>query len=148
MPGRATSAAEVTHVSRHGVWLLLDGEERAEEPLLPFAAFPWFRRATIEQLLDLSVQSVRRVQEHLFVAHAPMGARGVLPTRRSASVVRPRSANSPEALMPERQARVARAAALLLAGTLPLAALPAQSRFGGALAAVASQPLGDFRQNS
>lgn len=53
MPGRATSAAEVTHVSRHGFWLLLDGEERHEELLVPFAEFPWFRRATIEQLLDV-----------------------------------------------------------------------------------------------
>ena len=49
MPGHATSAAEVTHVSRHGFWLLL-GEE---ELLLPFTAFPWFRQATIEQLLDV-----------------------------------------------------------------------------------------------
>jgi hypothetical protein len=49
MPGRATSAAEVTHVSRHGFWLLLGDEEL----LVPFANFPWFRRATIEQLLDV-----------------------------------------------------------------------------------------------
>lgn len=49
MPGRATSAAEVTHVSRHGFWLLLGGEEL----LVPFTEFPWFRRATIEQLLDV-----------------------------------------------------------------------------------------------
>jgi hypothetical protein len=50
--------------------------------------------------------------------------------------------------MPRRPARTARAAALLLTAALPPAALPAQSRFGGALAAVASQPLGDFRQNA
>lgn len=72
MPGRATSAAEVTHVSRHGFWLLLDGEEL----LVPFTDFPFFHRATIEQLMevewptpdhlywpqldvDLSVQSIR-----------------------------------------------------------------------------------------
>jgi hypothetical protein len=53
MPGRATSAAEVTHVSRHGFWLLLGDEGRHEELLVPFAEFPWFRRATIEQLLDV-----------------------------------------------------------------------------------------------
>ena len=53
MPGRATSAAEVTHVSRHGFWLLLDDEEQADELLVPFTEFPWFRRATIEQLLDV-----------------------------------------------------------------------------------------------
>lgn len=49
MPGRVTSEAEVTHVSRHGFWLLLGGEEMH----LPFTAFPWFRRATIEQLIDV-----------------------------------------------------------------------------------------------
>ena len=72
MPGGAALATEVTHVSRHGFWLLIGDEEL----LVPFAAFPWFRQATIEQLLnverptadhlywpqldvDLSVQSVR-----------------------------------------------------------------------------------------
>ena len=49
MPGTSTSAAEVTHVSRHGFWLLLDGEEL----LLPFADFPWFRKASIESPLKI-----------------------------------------------------------------------------------------------
>lgn len=72
MLGSSTLAAEVTHVSRHGFWLLL-GEE---ELLLPFDLFPWFRQATIDQLctvewpsadhlywprldVDLSVASIR-----------------------------------------------------------------------------------------
>ena len=72
MHGTATLAAEVTHVSRHGFWLLLNNEEL----LVPFAEFPWFKQATIEQLsavewpsenhlywpqldVDLSVESVR-----------------------------------------------------------------------------------------
>lgn len=72
MPGTITSAAEVTHVSKHGFWLLLGDEEL----LLPFDQFPWFRKATIEQLsqlewptpnhlywpqldIDLSVDSIR-----------------------------------------------------------------------------------------
>ncbi len=71
-PGAATSAPEVTHISSHGFWLLLDGEEL----FLPFTDFPWFRRATLDQLfnvqllfgdhlfwpdldVDLSVESVR-----------------------------------------------------------------------------------------
>ena len=58
MPGTSTSAAEVTHVSRHGFWLLLDGEEL----LLPFADFPWFREASIEQLCDVQ----RPTPEHLY----------------------------------------------------------------------------------
>jgi hypothetical protein len=50
MPGNTISAAEVSHVSRHGFWLLLGDEEL----LLPFVQFPWFRQATIEQLSDVS----------------------------------------------------------------------------------------------
>ena len=72
MPGISTSIADVTHVSMHGFWLLLDEEEL----LIPFEQFPWFLKATIEQLsdviwptldhlywpqldVDLSVQSIR-----------------------------------------------------------------------------------------
>ena len=58
MPGTSTSAAEVTDVSRHGFWLLLDGEEL----LLPFADFPWFRKASIGQLCDVQ----RPTPEHLY----------------------------------------------------------------------------------
>lgn len=73
MHGTDTLAAEVTNVSTHCFWLLLGDEELA----VPFADFPWFRKATIEQLsdvrrpsedhlywpqldVDLSVQSVRQ----------------------------------------------------------------------------------------
>jgi hypothetical protein len=72
MHGTSTSAAELTHVSKHGFWLLLGNEEL----LLPFAQFSWFKTATIEQLslvewptpdhlywpaldVDLSVASIR-----------------------------------------------------------------------------------------
>lgn len=72
MPGTATLGAEVTNVSRHCFWLLLGNEELA----VPFADFPWFKKATIEQLsevqrpteghlywpqldIDLSVESIR-----------------------------------------------------------------------------------------
>ncbi|MDZ7857953.1 DUF2442 domain-containing protein [Sphaerotilus sp.] len=74
MLGNTTLAAEVTHISRHGFWLLLDDDE---ELLLPFEQFPWFRQATVEQIIhverptanhlywpdldvDLSVDSLRR----------------------------------------------------------------------------------------
>jgi hypothetical protein len=49
MPGTITSVVEVTHVSKHGFWLLLDSEEL----LVPFQHFPWFKKATIEQLSDV-----------------------------------------------------------------------------------------------
>ncbi len=47
--GSSTSVAEVTNVSRHGFWLILDDRER----FLPFDTFPWFRDATIAELLDV-----------------------------------------------------------------------------------------------
>lgn len=49
MPGTTTSPAEVTNISRHGFWLLLDEREL----FLPFAEYPWFRRAPIEAILRL-----------------------------------------------------------------------------------------------
>jgi len=58
MPGTATWGAEVTHVSRHCFWLLLGDEELA----VPFADFPWFKRATIEQLSEVQ----RPTQDHLY----------------------------------------------------------------------------------
>jgi len=76
-------APEVTHVSKHGFWLML-GEE---EILLPFQDFPWFRQATIDQLLhvespapdhlywpdlgiDLHVESIRRPAAFVLVSKA------------------------------------------------------------------------------
>ncbi len=43
MPGPATSAVEVTNISRHGIWLLLDDREF----FLPFEEFPWFEQAAV-----------------------------------------------------------------------------------------------------
>ena len=81
MPGTITSVAEVTHVSKHGFWLLLGSEEL----LVPFENFPWFKKATIEQLsevewptqnhlywpqldADLSVESIRNPEAFPLVA--------------------------------------------------------------------------------
>jgi len=49
MHGIATSAAEVTHISKHGFWVLLGDEEL----LLPFEHFPWFKAATVEQISNV-----------------------------------------------------------------------------------------------
>ena len=49
MPGTTTSQAEVTNISRHGFWLLLDDREF----FLPFHDYPWFKRAAVEQILRL-----------------------------------------------------------------------------------------------
>ncbi len=48
-PGASTSAVEVTNVSRHGFWMLIEGREL----YLPFADFPWFREAPIGKLTDV-----------------------------------------------------------------------------------------------
>ncbi len=81
MPGIVTSEAEVTHISRHGFWILIGDEEL----LVPYAQFPWFRNATVDQILtlehptpdhlywpkldvDLSVESLRRPEAFPLVA--------------------------------------------------------------------------------
>ena len=46
MPGTTTSAPEVTNISRHGFWLLLDGREL----FLGFEQFPWFESASVEAI--------------------------------------------------------------------------------------------------
>ena len=83
MPGANILEAELTHVSKHGLWLLL-GEE---ELMLAFADFPWFRQATIDQLaavewpspdhlywpqldIDLSVESVRHPRRFPLMSRA------------------------------------------------------------------------------
>jgi Protein of unknown function (DUF2442) len=49
MPGAATSEAEITNISKHGFWLLVDGREL----FLPFDEFPWFRRAPVAAILHV-----------------------------------------------------------------------------------------------
>ena len=83
MLGTSTSVPEVTHVSKHGFWMLLD----TEELLVPFEHFPWFKKATIEQLsdvqwptenhlywpqldIDLSIESIRDPSAFPLVAKA------------------------------------------------------------------------------
>jgi hypothetical protein len=47
--GRSTSQAEITNVSGHGVWLLVNSREY----FLPFELYPWFRNARVHELLDV-----------------------------------------------------------------------------------------------
>ena len=55
MPGTAISEAEVTNISRHGFWVMLDEREL----FLPFEEFPWFVDAPVGAILN-----VRRPQHH------------------------------------------------------------------------------------
>jgi hypothetical protein len=83
MPGIATLAAEITHISQNGLWLLLEDEEL----LLPYEQFPWFRQATIDQVshverpirdhlywpeldVDLSIESIRKPSAFPLVARS------------------------------------------------------------------------------
>ena len=49
--GANTSAAEVTNISSHGIWLLVRGKEL----FMPYADFPWF--------IDLPIKSILNVEE-------------------------------------------------------------------------------------
>lgn len=51
MPGTATSQAEVTNISKHGFWVLVDEREL----FLPFDEFPWFKAAPVDAILRLEV---------------------------------------------------------------------------------------------
>ena len=54
--GSDISAAEVTHISKHGFWILL----RDEELFLPFSEFPWFRDAAVAQILHVELPSAQQ----------------------------------------------------------------------------------------
>ena len=47
--GKNTSAVEVTIISRHGFWLLLDGRGL----FIPFKDFPWFKEVPVGSLLNV-----------------------------------------------------------------------------------------------
>lgn len=49
--GTNTSDVEVTNVSPHGFWLLVEGREL----YLPFEQFPWFR--------DASIAAISRIEQ-------------------------------------------------------------------------------------
>ena len=47
--GTNTSPVEVTHISNHGVWLLV----RDHELFMPYKNFPWFRDAPVGKILNV-----------------------------------------------------------------------------------------------
>lgn len=52
-PGKRTSRAEVTNVSAHGLWVLVNDREL----FLSFKLFPWFQDAPIGKVLKLELQA-------------------------------------------------------------------------------------------
>lgn len=53
-PGKTTSVVEVQHISAHGFWLFVESTGR--EYFLPFSEFPWFRQATIDDILTVELE--------------------------------------------------------------------------------------------
>lgn len=50
--------AEVTNISRNGIWMLVDNQEM----FLPFEYFPWFQDASIKKVLHVEMPS----KHHLY----------------------------------------------------------------------------------
>ena len=75
--GKSTSKVEIINISPHGIWILV---ERTEY-FLPYNDFPWFKKATLEQIqnarllhnthlhlpdldVDLEVDSLNNVEKY------------------------------------------------------------------------------------
>ena len=55
--GRHTSAVEITNVSVHGFWLLIEDKEH----FVSFDQFPWFRDAAIGQFVNVELPSAHHL---------------------------------------------------------------------------------------
>ena len=51
--GSNTLAAEVTHISSHGIWLLSNDQEL----FLPYAEFPWFKDQPVKAIIHVEEPS-------------------------------------------------------------------------------------------
>ena len=49
--GAPTSLVEVTNIDHFGFWLLVENKEY----FLPYGDFPWFRGATVDQILNVQL---------------------------------------------------------------------------------------------
>ena len=57
-PGKTISKAEVTHVSPHGLWVLV-GEK---EYLLPYSDYPWFSEAKVSEVMTVELLHGRHLR--------------------------------------------------------------------------------------
>ena len=81
-PSTSTLGAEVTNISKHGIWLLLEDKEH----FLSFENFPWFKNASVSAIqnvsllnanhlywpdldIDLAVESIERPERFPLVAN-------------------------------------------------------------------------------
>jgi len=51
MHGAGILKAEVTNIDRFGIWILIQDKEY----FLSYGDFPWFRKATLDQVLDVKL---------------------------------------------------------------------------------------------
>ena len=58
--GGSTSRVEVLNIDAHGLWLYAQGKEY----FLPYDEFPWFKNATVADILNVELQ-------HEFHLHWP-----------------------------------------------------------------------------
>jgi hypothetical protein len=58
MLGANTLTIEVTNISAHGFWILMNEKEY----FLSFTNFPWFKKATIDEICDVHLQN----EQHLY----------------------------------------------------------------------------------
>ena len=50
-PGAGISKVEIANIDRFGLWILIEEKEY----FLPYSDFPWFRHATIDQILSVEL---------------------------------------------------------------------------------------------
>lgn len=51
VPGRNILEAEVTNISKHGIWLLVNGKEY----FLPCEQFPWFKNKKLDDVMNVQL---------------------------------------------------------------------------------------------
>ena len=56
--GADTSQIEVSNIDQFGLWVLVENKEY----FLPYDDFPWFRKATVDQILKVELLH----QDHLY----------------------------------------------------------------------------------
>ena len=56
--GKSTSEVEVTQISKHGIWLLLQEKEH----FLSFENFPWFKSAPVSAIHNVELLN----EQHLY----------------------------------------------------------------------------------
>ena len=51
--GEQSSEISVSNISRHGIWVLIQNEEL----FLSYESYPWFKKASIEDVLEVKLLS-------------------------------------------------------------------------------------------